>query len=146
NFTANSAYYSSEGEQIGYGPYPLEAGSATALRIFWKVQGTTNNLNNVTVQTTLPSQVEWTGMSSVSDGTAMAYDPVTRTVTWHVSDLEAFSYPKGANFEVRVYPNSGQIGQNINIINDSKLTARDSFTGIILTRYFGALRTQDPIE
>ncbi|MFH1536467.1 MAG: CARDB domain-containing protein, partial [Patescibacteria group bacterium] len=47
NFTANSAYYSSEGEQIGYGPYPLEAGSATALRIFWKVQGTTNNLNNV---------------------------------------------------------------------------------------------------
>ena len=133
NFIAEAQYYGPEGEQLGYGPYPLEAGNVTALRVFWKIQNFTNNLKNLTVQTTLPTQVEWTGRFAVSDGTAMAYDPASRTVTWHVNNLEAFQHPQGSNFEVRVSPNWQQIGQNI-------------FTNMILTRYEGAVRTKDPIS
>lgn len=144
-FIAEAQYYGPEGSQLGYGPYPMEAGNITALRVFWKIQDFTNDLNNLTVQTTLPSQVEWTGITSVSDGTAIAYDPATRTVTWHVHKLDAFTHPQGANFEVRVTPNFQQVGSHINITNDSKLTAQDSYTNVVLTRYAGAVRTKDPI-
>lgn len=145
-FIAEAQYYGPEHRQLGYGPYPLEAGRVTALRVFWKVQDFTNDLDNLTAQTTLPSQVEWTGRFAVSDGTAMAYDPASRTVTWHVHRLDAFTHPQGANFEVAVSPNWQQVGRRINVTNDAKLTARDSFTGAVLTRYAGAVRTKDPIE
>lgn len=138
-------YTSTTGEQLGYGPYPLEAWNVTALRVFWQVSDFTNDLENVTVTTTLPSQVEWTGHTAVSEGTAMTYDETTRTVTWHASRIPAFSHNQGANFEVRVLPNSEQVGKVINITNDTSLTARDSFTGIVLTKTQGALRTDQPI-
>jgi len=138
-------YFTTTGEQLGYGPYPLQAWNVTAERVFWQIQDFTNDLSNVTIHTTLPSQVEWTGHTSVTEGTAMTYDPRTRTVTWHSSSVPSFSHPQGASFEVRILPNSAQVGKNINITNDTTFTARDSFTGTVLTRYLGALRTSQPI-
>lgn len=145
NFSHVARYNSTSGEQLGYGPYPLRAWEITALRVFWQVEDFTNDLSNVTISTTLPSQVEWTGYSAVTEGGAMAYDATTRTVTWHTSSIPSFSHAQGASFEVRVLPNSAQVGQAINITNDVRFSARDSFTGVVLTRTLGALRTP-PIE
>lgn len=145
DFIAQAQYFSGEGEQIGYGPYPLKADETTALRVFWRVQDFSNNLSNITIQTTLPSQVEWTGLTSVSEGTAISYDPGSRVVTWHTSKLDANTHPQGANFELRITPNFAQIGQIINITNDAELTAKDSYTGNVITRYAGAVRLPDPV-
>ncbi len=134
------------GEQFGYGPYPMEADNITAVRVFWEVQDFTNDLSNVTIQTTLPSQVEWTGMASVTEGSGVTYDPATRKVTWHTGSIPSFAHPQGASFEVRVRPNSQQIGKNINVTNETYFSARDSFTGVVLSRSSSALRTDDPIQ
>lgn len=141
----DARYYTSDGIQLGYGPYPEQAWNITAERVFWQIQDFTNDLSNVTIHTTLPSQVEWTDHTSVTAGTALTYDPTTRTVTWHSSNVASFSHPQGASFEVRILPNSDQVGKKINITNDTTFTARDSFTGSVLTRYLGALRTTKPI-
>lgn len=138
-------YNSTTGEQLGYGPYPLRAWEVTALRVFWQVEDFTNDLSNVTITTTLPSQVEWTGYSAVTEGGAMTYDAGTRTVTWHTSSIPSFSHAQGASFEVRILPNSDQAGKAINITNDLYFSARDSFTGAVIIRTLGALRTP-PIE
>ncbi len=145
-FSQVARYTGSSGEQLGYGPYPLQAWEVTALRVFWQVEDFTNDLNNVTITATLPSQVEWTGHSAVTAGGAMSYDPTTRRVTWHTSNIPSFSYPQGASFEVRVLPNSAQVGKRIHLTNDTIFTARDSFTGTVLTRAAGALLTDQPIQ
>lgn len=144
-FTHAARYSSANGEQLGYGPYPPQAWNVTALRVFWQVEDFTNDLSNVTISTTLPSQVEWTGHDAVTEGGAMTYDPATRRVTWHTGSITSFSHPQGASFEVRILPNSDQIGQRIHITNDTLFTARDSFTGVVLSRGVGALVTE-PIQ
>lgn len=141
NFATDAKYYGPDNEQIGYGPYPLQAGEITAMRVFWNLNDFTNDLNNVTISTILPSQVEWTGMSAVSQGANITYDPATRKVTWHTSYIPAFAGPQGASFEVRISPNSQQIGKAINITNETYFSARDSFTQSVITRNLGAIRT-----
>lgn len=145
-FNSTLAISQSANYALGYGPYPLRAWDITAVRVFWQVADFTNDLTNVTLQATLPSQVEWTGHSAVTAGGAMSYDPGTRTVTWHSSSIPSFSHAQGASFEVRVLPNSDQVGKTINLTNDLRFSARDSFTGTVLVRTVGALRTDQVIQ
>lgn len=145
-FDVVGRYTATTGEQLGYGPYPMEADSITALRVIWEIKDFTNDLNNVTIQTTLPSQVEWTGVTSVTEGSRITYDPATRTVTWHTASVPSFSHGQGAQFEVRVSPNSQQIGKRINVTNNTIFTARDSHTAVVIARDHGALRTDQPIN
>lgn len=145
NFQTVQKYYSSGGDQLGYGPYPMEADNITAVRVFWQIKDFTNDLSNVTIQTTLPSQVEWTNLSSVTAGSAISYNPANRTVTWHTSSIPSFSHEQGAQFEVRVRPNSQQIGKVINITNETRFSAQDSFTGVVISRTNGAVRTDKPV-
>ena len=79
---------------LGYGPHPLKAWEITAVRVFWQVEDFTNDLSNVTLQATLPSQVEWTGHAAVTEGGAMSYDTATRMVTWHTSSILVFPCPR----------------------------------------------------
>ncbi len=147
SFSSRSAYYDSTGVQLGYGPWPPEAGEITALRIFWQVEDITNNLSNVTIKTTLPSQVEWTGDSSVTAGTNISYNPGTREVLWHVGSMQAFSrYPLAAGFEVRILPNWQQIGSKINLTNLTSFTAIDAFTQSYLERSSLPLQTEYSVE
>ncbi len=145
DFTVVQRYSSTTGEQFGYGPYPLEADNITALRVFWEIKDFTNDLTNLTIQTTLPSQVEWTDHTAVTEGSAMSYDPASRTITWHTGHVTSFDHAQGASFELRVRPNSLQIGKQINVTNDTRFSARDEFTSVVLSRTVGALRTTDPI-
>lgn len=132
--------------ELGYGPYPMRAWDITAARVFWQVEDFTNDLSNVTLQATLPSQVEWTGHAAVTEGGAMSYDAATRMVTWHTSSIPSWSHAQGASFEVRVLPNSDQVGKTIHLVNDLHFSARDSFTGVVLHRYAGAVSTDHVIQ
>lgn len=140
-FSSEAKYYGPSNEQLGYGPYPLKSEEMTSLRVFWNIRDITNDLNNVTLVTTLPSQAIWTGSTAVSQGADISYNPATRQVVWHTSYIPAFSGPQGASFEVLITPNFQQIGKQINVINDSKITAEDSFTHTVLTQYIGPARS-----
>ena len=146
DFDAQGKYYGPSGEQLGYGPYPLEADELTSLRVFWNVRDFTNDLHNVTIKTTLPSQVQWTGSSSVSQGANISYNSASREVTWHTGNIPAFAGPQGASFEVRITPNFQQIGSKINITNQTLFSAQDSHTNTIIHRNLGSLQTSDTIK
>ncbi len=145
NFSSIYRHSKSTGEQLGYGPYPLEADNITALLVLWQIKDFTNDLSSVTITTTLPGQVEWTGLSSVTSGSNISYNSNTRTITWHTNRVPSFSNAQGASFEIRVRPNSAQIGQRINLTNETKFSARDSFTNTVITRQLGALRVEDAV-
>ena len=145
DFGTVARYILPTGQQIGYGPYPMRANQVTAVRVFWEIKDFTNDMSDVTISTTLPSQVEWTGLSSVTTGSALSYNPATRTVTFSTNSVPSFSHAQGAQFEVRVLPNHLQVGQRINVTNGTTFRAFDSHTGTAFTRSRGPIQTVTPI-
>jgi hypothetical protein len=137
--TAALLYTGPNGEQIGYGPYPPQADEVTAMRVVLRLQNINNPLSGVRVHTTLPSQVEWTGLQSVSTGTTLHWDATTRSVDWTIPDLDPQSQVYGAQFEVRFHPNSAQVGLRPHVANDIIASAYDRFTGTSLTTSAGAV-------
>lgn len=143
--TTSALYQGPSGEQFGYGPWPVKANQITAVRVFWSIKNVNNQVNQTVVSTTLPSQVEWTGNSSVSYGSGLSYDESTRTVSWLVGSLPADGRTLGVSFEVRVLPNSLQVGKQIRLTNETTLSGVDSFTGVQLTRRALPVLTPDPV-
>ncbi|MFH0818643.1 MAG: hypothetical protein V1898_01480 [Patescibacteria group bacterium] len=146
DFENIARYYDNNGEQIGYGPYPLVNGEITAVSIFWNLRDFTNDLHNVTIVTTLPSQVEWTNNTAVSSGANISYNPATREVIWHTSSIPAFAGPQGANFEVRILPNNQQIGTSVNLTNSTRFSAQDAYTNSIMIRDLDALKADGVVQ
>lgn len=146
SLTTQALYTGSSGEQFGYGPWPVQADNSTAVRVFWSIKNVNNQVNSTVISTTLPGQVEWTGHSSVSYGSALTYNAETRTVAWNVGSLPADGRTLGVSFEVRVLPNYLQIGKIIRLTTETNLTAVDEFTGAYLTKQAGPVFTTEPVQ
>lgn len=145
SLTTSALYTGPSGEQFGYGPWPVQADNITAVRIFWSIKNINNQVNSTVITTTLPGQVEWTGNYSVSYGSGLSYNSLTREVSWNVGSLPADGRTLGVSFEVRVLPNYLQIGKIIRLTNETNLTAVDSFTGSHLARQASPVFTSDPV-
>jgi len=120
-------YYTSEGDQLGRGPLPPQVGKTTKYWIFVKIGNTTNAINDVTFDTSLPEGVEFTGKQSTSIGPQIDYNNSTRAISWKYNTLPPNSQT-GLYFEVSVTPSVSQIGQNILLTNALQFSATDNFT------------------
>lgn len=139
--SASSAYAGPGGEQLGYGPYPPQATEPTALLVFVRLDNTNNVLSGATIQTTLPSQVAWTGETSVAAGSPLIWDEATRTVTWNIGSVPPQNGVQGAQFEVLFLPNADQIGLSPHLTNGWSMTGLDSFTGQGVSSFAGPIVT-----
>jgi hypothetical protein len=101
------------------GPLPPAPGQATTYTILWQVANPGNDIANPIVTATLPSYVSYTGQTS---GQGLAYDDVSRTVTWKPGDLASGSGATVA-FQLSLVPSTSQEG------SEPALTSGVSFTG-----------------
>lgn len=134
DLSASALYYGPDGEEIGFGSYPPIPYDVTSFRVVLRIQNTNNPLSNVTVRTSLPGQIEWTGLSSVSAGTTIHLNEATREIEWHIGSLAPQSSVYGAQFEVLITPNHLQVGSTPRLTNELRITAQDSWTGAILSQ------------
>ncbi|MFC1703026.1 hypothetical protein ACFLZO_01020, partial [Patescibacteria group bacterium] len=128
---AAAVYYTSGGDQLGLGPLPPVAYETTKYWIFLNLENSTNTVENAVFEATLPDNVEWTGRFSVISGEALDFLPLTRTVRWSLSSIPASvltGRPTSAQFEIAVTPTEDQIGTEIPLITNIRVTGRD--TGI----------------
>lgn len=132
-------YYGPNGEELGYGPYPPQAWEPTAMRVVLKVSNINNPLRNVVIRATLPGQVEWTNVYSVTAGSELRWNSATRTVEWDIDTLEPQSTGYGAQFEVVLTPNHLQIGLKPHLADNLQLTATDQYTGRVISTQAGAV-------
>jgi len=132
NVEPEGRYYSDEQIPVGTGPLPPQVGQTTTYRLSWTLTNPTNEVSQVVATATLPSNVTWLGKQTVTAGTAVAFDPVTREVSWRINRV-----PPGtgslfaslvATFDVSVTPVATDIGQLIILLNQTVVTARDAFT------------------
>ena len=131
-------YATKTGDQIGRGPLPPIVGEETKYWIFWHLNGTTNPLEQVRIEGTLPAGVRFTGRQTASQSSGVTFDSAQRTVHWNAARVEPTLKPGnkiiGIAFELGITPNEGQVGQTPNLIEQMRLTATDAFTGAAIVK------------
>lgn len=133
------------GPFVNTGPLPPTPGTPTTYTISWSVANTTSRVTNAKARTTLPLYVDWVGAVSPNDQN-VTYNSGTREVLWDIGTLEGgvglSSSPRQVYFQVKLNPSGSQSGGVPNLILDTVLTAKDSFSGKDISRSIQALSTR----
>lgn len=133
---AAALYYTKSGDQLGVGPLPPKVGETTKYRVFLTVTTTTGGADGVTVEATLPPNVQWTGRSSVTTGVAMDYLASTRTVRWNLGGVPAYADAEetgiGGSFEVALTPTAADAETVPLLLQNIKITGHDQTTNLTL--------------
>jgi len=116
------------------GSLPLKAGESTDFTIHWGIVNNFNALKDITIRTTLPLWVEFTGQIAGDYGqNPPYYDSAIREVSWTIPSVPAGSgvLTKASEsiFQIKVTPSSSQVNQEIDLLGNTIFTATDAFTG-----------------
>ncbi len=143
-------YTTAAGDQLGRGPLPPRTDITTRYWVFWRVSGTTNNLQNVSIEGTLGDGVEFTGRQTVSQGTSVEYHQATNTVTWNATSLSPTLSPQskiiGIAFELGLTPTDSMIGTTPTLLSNIWLSAVDARTGAIISSTGSRISTYLPSD
>jgi len=138
NLDTEARYYDEEYRPVGSGPLPPEVGRTTIYKVFWHLNNSYNDVQDVRVHTTLPPHVFWTGKFSVSTGDALKFDPETQEVSWQinkVSSLAGLTRPSPeTSFEISVTPEKKDIGKLLVLTRETQLSAQDAYTGATINQ------------
>ncbi len=143
-------YTSPQGDQLGRGPLPPIVGEETKYWIFVNLRGTTNPIENVSVEAELASGVRLTGKQTVSVGEPIEYDPDSNTVSWSAERIEP-TFPPGSKvvglaFEVGITPTEAQIGTSPVLLSNVRITGRDAVTGEFVSGSGSIVSTDLPFD
>ncbi len=127
-WSAQTRYFTPDGDQLGRGPLPPVVGEPTKYWIFARITNTTNAARDAVFTAMVAPGVQFTGKQSVTIGEPVKFDDKTRTVSWNQHSLPANSVT-GLYFELSISPTPQQIGQSINLIKSPRFTAADDWTG-----------------
>ena len=143
-------YVTPGGDQIGRGPLPPRIGQKTSYWIFWNIDGTTNELNRVSIAGTLPRNVEYSGNDTSSEDGGVTYDAATNRISWNVSPVPPTFDPASklfsVAFEVILTPTADQVGKAPILVQNINLTATDSFTGQFVSTSAANITTNIPTD
>lgn len=124
-------YYDDEYIKVGDGPIPPAVGETTSYKIYWFLQNGANVVSGVEVMAVLSDDVTWVDDTKVNAGNIF-YNSTTRTVTWTINKMPEhvgqFLTELNAVFEISVTPTSSDLGQVLILLNNSQITATDTFT------------------
>ena len=136
---ASSRYYTNEGDQLGRGPLPPKVGKETKYWVIIELQNTSNKIQNLSLNATLPNYVTWTGKSSVSHGADVTYDNASRRMSWRLNSLSPYQ-TVGIYVELSITPTPADRGTTPVLLENIRATANDVFIEAPI------FRTHPPID
>ncbi|MBI4427408.1 MAG: hypothetical protein HY569_02925 [Candidatus Magasanikbacteria bacterium] len=126
DLTGEVRYFTADGDQLGRGPLPPEAGKETKYWALLKITNTTSKVTNLILTGKLPEYVAWTNKSSVSHGSSVNFNEKTKIISWSLNSL-APQQTVGIYFELALTPTAEQVGTAPIILQNIKLEATDDF-------------------
>lgn len=120
-------YFDDDNIAVGSGPQPLRVGQTTGYRVYWELTNSLNELNDLKIETILPSYVNFDN-KNVSDLGSLSYDEPSRKVTWDIGKLKITATKASAQFNIAVTPTSTDANKIIILLNDVNVSATDSST------------------
>ncbi len=147
NLVLNMKGYYSDRIIPNSGPLPPVVGQKTTYTIYWQALNTSNDVSNVTVEAFLPSYVRWEGNIFPKDED-IKYDIASGKVVWKIGRLAAgtgiLSPVRQAAWQVGLVPSIGQVGSAAVIVQQTKLSGQDDFTGAQLSVVANELKSDMP--
>lgn len=141
--SAESRYYTQEGDQLGRGPLPPIVGQETKYWALITISNSTNNIRNLNFSAILPNHVSFTGRASVSHDGMPAYNETNRKITWSLPQLNAHD-TAGIYMELALTPSESQAGTSPKLLESISISAQDDFTGTQIQEVSPALDTTIP--
>ena len=127
------------------GPIPPKAEQATTYTVIWTVDNTSSNVNNAVVTAVLPSYVKWLGRISPS-GEDINYNNVNGQIIWNVGNVGTYtmnsSRRRQVAFQISLTPSVTQIGNMLDLVGKTTLTAQDNFTNQPINSNLSSLNTR----
>lgn len=113
------------------GPIPPKIGQTTTYSVHWQITNSSNDAENVKVEAALPSSVVWVNKFTPTSNN-FRYDTLNRKIIWEVGKLPAgtgvVTPAKYVVFQIALTPAAPQINQVVELLKQSKILGKDSFT------------------
>ncbi len=128
-----------DGPFKNYGPMPPRINTATSYTVTLQAINSSNDLEDATIKTFLPSYVTWLNSIAPSvERNNVSYNTTTREVTWNLGSLESgvgigTKNPRQLSFQIEVLPSLSQVGEKVDVTDDIIFSGTDSFTGAELS-------------
>jgi len=130
-----------------FGPLPPRVGEMTTYAIFWEVKNVHNDLKNVKVRATLPSEVSLVDDFYPKDA-SFTFDQETKEVLWIIGDLErgtgVTSDPPFLYFQIALNPTTTQRNSTPLIISEARVTGEDIWTETVVSTTAQSIDTTLP--
>lgn len=129
-FAGRSLYKSSP--IINSGPLPPRVGEKTTYTAVWEIRNFTNDLDGVEVRASLPPNVSWENVISPKDA-RIIFNSASGEVRWNIGTIKAgtgiLTPALLGAFQISITPAVPDAGNELLLIKDSRLTAKDTFIG-----------------
>lgn len=138
--SASAYYYSPQGDQLGVGPLPPAVDMATSYWIFLEFSSLGNDLENFSLTAELPQNVYFSSNKRVLDG-RLIYGEIGKRAVWEIDKTNGNNTKYRANFEVNLIPDESDFGKTVNLLENIKITAHDTFTGQEINQTLPSINT-----
>jgi hypothetical protein len=126
NILSNFYYYNENGDQLGVGPLPPEAGIPTSYYVIWNFNNNGNNLSNYSFEAEIGEKVSFNGIKSLTQGN-LVFDKESNRITWEIDSLPENLDSIKAVFELSVLPADEDMGNNLILLKNQKVYYYDEF-------------------
>ena len=124
-------------------------GESTEYTIHWTLKNSATDLRDVEVKTTLPPDVQWTGLTQSAADATLRYAQESREVVWRLPRIRAMKGSLGdppleVVFQIAAIPGETHVGQFQRLTNETTVRAIDEFTGLLLSLTAAGVDTSLP--
>ncbi|OGG39776.1 hypothetical protein A3A21_02375 [Candidatus Jorgensenbacteria bacterium RIFCSPLOWO2_01_FULL_45_25b] len=124
------------------GEFPPRVGQAGEYVVTWTLRNHATDIRSAVFRAVLPSYVSWTGIAKSSVDSTPSYNEVEREVLWEIGDVQANTKPLEASFQMSAIPEQSFLGQHLPLLQMTRFTATDAFTGTSLQATDSVLTTE----
>ncbi len=135
----NGIYWDLGGRRVGSGLLPPQVGEETEYLVIWSLPEATGNFDSVTVDTSLPPDVDFISETDIQAG-ELEFDLEARSLVWSIDDFDNLILPTTASFIIRLTPDEASRGQAVTLLNPTTVTAQGLEEVIVRSRL---LKTSD---
>lgn len=137
---AQVRYFDEDGNQVGSGPLPPQVGQKTKYRVYWELNNTLHEVEDVLVSTELPDNVSWINAFEVSAG-EVVFTSSSNALSWRLNRLPLDVKRATLSFDIEVSPTAQQVDETAPLTKKISMTAKDVVTSGKIIQTLSALTT-----
>lgn len=127
SFSAIGRYFADDGQPLGSGSLPPKVGNITTYRIYWNIENSLHELQQIDVSAVLPKNVTWIEKKYFDIG-KLEFNPTTRRIKWTVEKLPPTITNASSWFDLSLLPTKEDLSISPILLSETSFVAIDAST------------------